>query len=49
MRFIHQRCLVVADGFYEWLNQDKEKIPYYTRLKSKEIPCLMKKNGLKTR
>jgi putative SOS response-associated peptidase YedK len=34
--FVNQRCLVVADGFYEWLKQDKGKIPYYTRLKSKQ-------------
>jgi putative SOS response-associated peptidase YedK len=34
--FINHRCLVVADGFYEWLKQDKVKIPYYTRLKSKD-------------
>lgn len=33
--FLNHRCLVVADGFYEWLKQDKMKIPYYTRLKSK--------------
>ena len=33
--FINHRCLVVADGFYEWLKQDKVKIPYYTCLKSK--------------
>jgi len=33
--FINHRCLVVADGFYEWLKQDKVKLPYYTRLKSK--------------
>ena len=23
------RCIVVADGFYEWKRGDKEKIPYY--------------------
>lgn len=34
--FINQRCLVVADGFYEWLKQDKVKIPFYTCLKSKQ-------------
>jgi len=31
----HHRCLIPADGFYEWLKQDKLKIPYYTRLKTK--------------
>jgi len=34
--FQKHRCLVIADGFYEWLRQDKVKIPYYTRLKSKQ-------------
>lgn len=33
--FINHRCLIPADGFYEWLKQDKVKIPYYNRLKSK--------------
>ena len=23
------RCLVVADGYYEWKREEKEKIPYY--------------------
>jgi putative SOS response-associated peptidase YedK len=34
--FLKHRCLVVADGFYEWQKVDKVKIPYYTRLKSKQ-------------
>lgn len=34
--FLNQRCLVVADGFFEWLKQDKAKIPYYIHLKSNE-------------
>jgi putative SOS response-associated peptidase YedK len=32
--FLNQRCIVVADGFYEWLKQDKVKIPFYIHLKS---------------
>ena len=32
--FQNRRCLVAADGFYEWLKQGKLKIPYYIRLKS---------------
>ena len=23
------RCVVIADGFYEWKNEEKNKIPYY--------------------
>ena len=23
------RCLVIADGYYEWKKEEKEKIPYY--------------------
>ena len=32
--FQRQRCLVVADGFYEWRKKGKLKIPVYIRLKS---------------
>lgn len=32
-----KRCLIMADGFYEWHKPDKKtKIPYYFRLKSGE-------------
>ena len=30
--FRHRRCLVIADGFYEWQRQDRHKQPYYFRL-----------------
>jgi len=32
----YRRCLILADGFYEWYTQPgiKAKIPYYIRLKS---------------
>jgi putative SOS response-associated peptidase YedK len=29
-----QRCLVVADGFYEWRKEGKTRKPFYIRLKS---------------
>jgi putative SOS response-associated peptidase YedK len=29
---IHRRCLVIADGFYEWKKAPSEKIPYRIRL-----------------
>ncbi len=32
--FEKQRCLVVADGFYEWKKEGMTKRPYYIRLKS---------------
>ena len=31
-----QRCLVVADGFYEWRKLDGKKVPMYIHLKSNE-------------
>jgi putative SOS response-associated peptidase YedK len=27
--FLHKRCLIVADGFYEWQTTSKGKRPYY--------------------
>jgi len=32
--FRHRRCLVVADGFYEWQRQEHKKQPYYFRLQN---------------
>ncbi len=32
--FFKTRCLVVADGYYEWQRQAGMKIPYYIRLRS---------------
>ena len=32
----HHRCLILADGFYEWHNEGKVKTPYYIRLKTGE-------------
>lgn len=29
-----RRCLIIADGFYEWQRQDGKKQPYYFRLES---------------
>jgi putative SOS response-associated peptidase YedK len=29
--FARRRCLVLADGFYEWRREGKAKIPYYIR------------------
>lgn len=32
-----QRCLIPADGFYEWKQTEKGKVPYYFRLKNGEL------------
>ena len=32
--FMKHRCLIIADGFYEWERAKQKKIPYYIRLKS---------------
>jgi putative SOS response-associated peptidase YedK len=32
--FKSRRCLILADGFYEWQARDGRKQPYYIRLKS---------------
>src|ERR1043166_5312569 len=32
--FRSRRCLVIADGFYEWQAVDGHKLPYFIRLKS---------------
>ncbi len=32
--FLNNRCLVVADGFYEWQRRGTVKIPYYIHLRS---------------
>jgi putative SOS response-associated peptidase YedK len=30
----YRRCLIPADGFYEWKGEGPSKVPYYVRLKS---------------
>ena len=35
--FLQRRCLVPANGFYEWKKLGKQKIPYRIFLKSEEI------------
>lgn len=35
--FYSQRCLILADGFFEWRKEGGEKIPYYFKLKSRNL------------
>lgn len=34
-----KRCIVVAQGFYEWLKKGKEKIPHYAKRKDGQLMC----------
>ncbi len=34
-----KRCVVVFQGFYEWLKKGKEKIPYYVKRKDGQLMC----------
>lgn len=35
--FQTKRCLVPADGFYEWVKQDSGKVPYWIHLAGEEL------------
>jgi putative SOS response-associated peptidase YedK len=35
--FRRRRCLVLADGYYEWQKSGKKKTPYYIKLKTGEL------------
>jgi putative SOS response-associated peptidase YedK len=36
--FRRHRCLVVADGFYEWRNDGRPKTPFFIRLSAESRP-----------
>ncbi len=36
---LHQRCLVIADGFFEWMEYQKKKYPHYIYLKQHRLFC----------
>ncbi len=35
--FRHRRCLIPADGFYEWIEKDGKKQPVYIRLRTRKV------------
>lgn len=35
--FQNKRCVIIADGFYEWKNADGKKIPMHIQLKNKQL------------
>ena len=35
--FEHKRCIILADGFYEWKKEDNQKIPMRILMKDKSI------------
>ncbi|CCU77151.1 DUF159 domain protein [Blumeria hordei DH14] len=34
------RCVVLAQGFYEWLRKDKDKIPYHVMRRDQKLICM---------
>ena len=36
-----KRCIIIAQGFYEWLkkNGGKEKVPHYIKRKDEQLMC----------
>lgn len=37
MAFRHKRCLVPADGFYEWQKRGDKKVPHYIRMQDESV------------
>jgi putative SOS response-associated peptidase YedK len=35
-----KRCIIVAQGFYEWLKKGNQKIPHFTKRKDGQLMCL---------
>jgi putative SOS response-associated peptidase YedK len=34
-----KRCVVIAQGFYEWLKKGKDKVPHFTKRKDGKLMC----------
>jgi putative SOS response-associated peptidase YedK len=34
-----KRCIVVAQGFYEWLKKGKDKVPHFVKRKDGKLMC----------
>lgn len=34
-----KRCVIIAQGFYEWLKKGKEKVPHYVKRKDGQLMC----------
>jgi putative SOS response-associated peptidase YedK len=43
--FKRRRCLIVADGFYEWQRTDKHKQPYYIQMQGRGAVWLCRAVG----
>jgi putative SOS response-associated peptidase YedK len=35
-----KRCIIVAQGFYEWLKKGSQKMPHFTKRKDGQLMCL---------
>ncbi|ESZ90473.1 hypothetical protein SBOR_9145 [Sclerotinia borealis F-4128] len=35
-----KRCIIIAEGFYEWLKNGKEKVPHYIKRKDGQLMCM---------
>ena len=35
--FANSRCLILATGFYEWKKEENDKVPYYIKLKDRQL------------
>ncbi|MEO1393784.1 MAG: SOS response-associated peptidase [Cyanobacteria bacterium J06634_5] len=44
--FKRRRCLILADGFYEWRREGKQKQPYYIQVTQQDKPSLFGFAGL---